>query len=90
MFVVYRSLEIPKKVTLGDGRCLDAIGQGTVAFVMKLPGEKKQRCKLREVLFVPDFLYSLLSVFKVSEAGKMTKFSQSGCQIINANNKLIA
>ena len=90
MFVVYWSLEIPEKVTLGDGRCLDVIGRGTVALVMKLLGGKKQRCKLWEVLFVLDLLYSLLSVSKVSEAGKMTKSSESGFQIVNVNNKLIA
>ena len=88
MFVVYRSLEIPERVTLGDGCCLDAINwTRTVVLVMKLPGRKKQRCKLREVLFIPDLLYSLLSV---SQAGKMTKFSESGCQIVNADNKVIA
>ena len=56
---------------------------------MKLSGGKKQRCKLREVLFVPGLSYSLLSVSKASGAGKVTKFSESGCQIFNAD-KVIA
>ena len=83
MFVVYWSLEVPERVILGGGRCLDAIGRGTVELVMKLPGGKKQRCKLWEVIFVPGLSYSLLSVSKTSEAGKVTKFNESGSQSFN-------
>ena len=86
---VSESLEVPERVILGDGRCLDAVGRGIVELVMKLPGGKKQRCKLWEVLFVPGLSYSLLSVSKASVAGKVTKFSESGCQIFSAD-KVIA
>ena len=56
---------------------------------MKLPGGKKQRCKLQEVLFVPGLSYSLLSVSKASEVGKVTKFNESGCQILNADKVIV-
>ena len=66
----YQILEVPEKVILGDGRCLDAVGRGIVELVMKLPGGKKQRCKLREVLFVPGLSCSLLSVSKAFWGGE--------------------
>ena len=90
LFVKNRSLGVTEKVTLEDGRSLDAVGRGTVELVMKLPGGKRQRCSLQGVLFVPDLSYSLLSVSKASEAGKVTRFGKSGCQILNTSNKLIA
>ena len=56
---------------------------------MNLP-EGKRRCKLYDVLFVPGLSYNLLSISKVSKMGKVAKFSESGCQITNSENKLIA
>ena len=35
------------------------------------------------VLFVPNFSYSLLSVSKISSPGKMTRFHNTGCKILN-------
>ena len=82
----YQNLKVPERVILGNGHCLDAVGRGIVELVMKLPGGKKQRCKLREVLFVPGLSYSLLSVSKASVAGKVT---ESGCQIFNADKVIV-
>ena len=59
MFVVYQSLEVPEKVILGDGHCLDAVGRGIVELVMKLPGGKKQR-------YVSFGRYYLFQVFRVA------------------------
>ena len=90
IFVEYQSFKRPEKVMLGDGRCLNAVGRGLVALMMKLPDGKKRRCKLKDTLFVPDLSYNLLSVSKVSKAGKVTEFDRSGCQIVDSNKKLIA
>ena len=57
--------------------------------MMNLP-KGKGRCKLYDVLFVPGLSYNLLSISKVSKMGKVAKFSESGCQITNSENKLIA
>ena len=45
--------------------------------------------RLENVLLVPNLSYSLLSVSKASEAGKTTKFDNSGCEIRNKNEEEI-
>ena len=42
------------------------------------------------MLYVPKVSHNLLSVTKASEAGKSTKFDNSGCEILNQNGKVIA
>ena len=54
---------------------------------MKLPSGATQKCKLHDVLFVPNLSYNLLSV---SKAGKVTQFDEAGCRILNADSKVIA
>ena len=83
-------LRRPQEVSLGDGHVLEAIGTGTVTLEMLLPDGSSQRCKLKDVLYVPKLSYSLLSVSKASEAGKTTKFSKSECEILNENHRVIA
>jgi hypothetical protein len=83
-------LRRPQEVSLGDGHVLEATGTGTVTLEMLLPDGSSQRCKLKDVLYVPKLSYSLLSVSKASEAGKATKFSKSECEILNENHRVIA
>jgi len=90
LFVNIHSLQQPLEIMLGDGHALEATGQGVVTLEMKLPNGKTRRCKLHDVLFVPKLSYNLLSVSKAAEAGKMAEFNKAGCQILNANKKLIA
>lgn len=80
----------PQEVTLGDGHVLEATGEGTVPLDMLLPDGNAKRCNLLNVLFVPKLSYSLLSVTKVSETGKTTRFNNSGCEILNGDHKVIA
>jgi len=90
LFANIRSLQQPLEIMLGDGHALEATGQGVVALEMKLPDGKTRRCKLHDVLFVPKLSYNLLSVSKAAETGKMAEFNKAGCQILDANKKLIA
>ena len=55
-------------------------------------GGKASRCKLHEFLphEVPDLLYNLLSVSKAASAGKVVKFTETGCEILDSNKKVIA
>ncbi len=76
----------PQEVTLGDGHVLEATGEGTVPLDMLLPDGNAKRCNLLNVLFVPKLSYSLLSVTKVSETGKTTRFNNSGCEILNGDH----
>ena len=90
LFGNFENLPKSQEVTLGDGHALDATGQGTVSLVMRLPDGKTQRCVLHSVLYVPKLSYNLLSVTKASESGKIIKFDDAGCKILNMHNKLIA
>ena len=90
LFVKYHFFKKYEKVTLGDGHRLDAVGYGTVALIMKLPGGKRKRLRLQNTLFVPDLSYNLLSVSKASEAGMVTEFSESGCRIVNGDGEVKA
>ena len=89
LFVELRSLKQPLEVTLGDGCAVEATGQGTVVLEMASTSGKTSRCKLHEVLYVPDLSYNLLSVSKAAEAGKVVEFGEISCRILHANRKLI-
>ncbi len=45
---------------------------------------------MKNALHVPDLSYNLISVSKASKSGNMTKFDESGCQIMNSKNAVIA
>ena len=82
MFVDLTQLNAPQRVTLGDGSSLEGPAKGTVILDRVLPNGRSQKCRIVNVLYVPMLYYSLLSVSKVSEAGKITKFNRTGCEIL--------
>ena len=59
LFVELRSLKQPLEFTLGDGCAVEATGKGTVVLEMASTSGKTSRCKLYEVLYVPDLSYNL-------------------------------
>ena len=61
-FMQHKSLKKTLKVTLGDGYEVDAVGCGTVVFYSELPYGKSRKCKLHDVLHVPQLSYDLFSV----------------------------
>ena len=74
---------------LSDGNAVEATGRCTVVLELRTVSGKASRCKLHEVLYKPDLLYNLLSVSKTAKAGKIVKFTDTGCEIIDSN-KMIA
>lgn len=52
VFVEYKSLKTPLKVTLGDGYEVDAVGCGVVVLNSELPSGRSRRCKLHDVLYI--------------------------------------
>ena len=85
LFVKLDPLKIPISVTLGDGRVLKATARGIVSLKMTYDcGTRK--CKLHDVLHVPDLSYNLLSVSKAVEKGITVKFDKS---IPDTNRKII-
>ena len=90
LFAEIKYLKQPQKVTLGDGHILNATGIGVVKLQANLGNGKTIRCKLHNVLYVPQLFYNLFSVSRAAEKGKTTSFSKDSCQVIDANNKLVA
>ena len=89
-FINYEDLQRPEKVTIGDGRNLEAVGHGTVSLVLKSPGSEAKPRKLYDTLHVPDLSFNLVSVSKVTEAGQVVKFLEKDCQFINSQKQVIA
>ena len=54
---------------------------------MNLSGGETRKCRLRDMLYVPDLPYNSVSVSKASEARKV---DETGCQFLNSDNKVIA
>ncbi len=88
LFSELKSLSKPQEVILGDGHVLEASAEGTVSLQMLLPDGNTKRCNLKDVLLVPKLSQNLLSVSKASELGKITKFNNSGCEILNRDERL--
>ena len=88
-FTDWKFFDRPKEVTLGDGHSLHGTAEGTVKLETLLPDGGTKKCRLENVLYVPDLSYCLLSVSKVAEAGKTTKFSKLGCEILTSDKKVM-
>ena len=89
-FVKMQKLEKRLEVALGDGHELEAIGRGVVVLETKLLSGRVKKCTLNDVLYVPKLAYNMLSVSKVTEANKTTRFGVANCQLLDGNRKLIA
>ena len=80
LFVVFENLEKPVDIILGDGDTPNAVGCGAVMLTMK-SGQLERRCKLHDVLYVPELSYNLLSVLKAVERGVSFTFNDQACII---------
>ena len=90
-FVEFRYLkpDESRKVRVGDGFSLEAIGKGTIKVRTKSTNGKITKCVLRDVLYVPDLRFNLLSVSRTVKGGKTVNFSESGCQILNGSDVVV-
>lgn len=84
-----KTLECPLKITLGDGRGVEATQQGNVQLVMQV-GRKSISCTLHDVLWVPDLSFNLFSISKASEKGASATFIGEKCSILGRNKNVVA
>ena len=87
-FTEQRKLEEPENIKVGDGYFVKAEYEGTVELEVEVNG-KMQKCTLKNVLYVPELSYNLLSVSKATDAGKKVLFNENGCEIKNKRNKIL-
>ena len=90
LFEDLHPLSRPQKVTLGDGHTLEAIGTGVVEVKQKVPDEESKVGRLNKVLYVPTLAYNLLSVAKVTEAGKVITFGETQGEVIDGQEEVVA
>ena len=90
VFSEYSTLKQPQEISLNDGHIVKAIGKGTVLLKIAIGKSQFQRCELKDVLFVPELSYNLLSVSKIIQTGKILKFIASECTILNGNQRIVA
>ena len=83
------SVKSEVKVSVGDGRQLDILGQGNISLMVKLPNNQYKLFKLLNVKYVPELSYNLISVSKASNAGKIVNFSGEVCEFREPNGDLI-
>ena len=57
-------LETSQEITVGDGHSVQETGRGDVILRMNVQNGKIRKCKLRNILYVPDLLHNHLSVSK--------------------------
>ena len=88
-FLKLRELKEPLQVTLGDGHALQAIGRGTVLLYINIKEGKFTKCKLCNVLYIPELSCNLLSISQVTGSRKTVKFTDAGSEILDEDQKLI-
>lgn len=87
-FAALYQIKDPIEVMVGDGRALTAVGKGDVVLDVVLPNSESKSCTLHDVLYVPELSYNLVSVAKVSQKGKIVKFTKNACYVLNKHNMI--
>jgi len=82
-FENFEDFETPKKITVGNGDFLEALGSGLVRIV----GHKGKETFLNDVYFTPDLPMNLVSVGKASEKGCSFSTKTNGECVFMKNNK---
>ena len=80
MFQDLRRLRYPKSVKVGDGSVVIAKFQGTIKLQIRSVN-KVMKFKMKNVLYVPELKYNLLSVSQAAESGKIVSFDKFGAEI---------
>ena len=92
LFENYQSNEYNKSsVEVGNGASLPIVGRGEISVTLSLPHNKKKKCRLTNVLYVPGLSHNLLSISQItSEKNLSVNFFQNSCKIANKSGKLVA
>ena len=70
-------------VLVGDGKSLSVCGKGDVIINLDSGMGRAKRCRVKNVLFVPNLPHNLLSVSKLSQCGKSVVFDNNMCKIVH-------
>ncbi|KIJ10956.1 hypothetical protein PAXINDRAFT_41637, partial [Paxillus involutus ATCC 200175] len=89
-FRTYRPLHPPRPVTLGDNSNTMAIGIGTVPLISQTSGTNYEII-LSNVLLIPEFRISLISVNRLASTGLSTAFPANSdvCYVRKDRNTIL-
>lgn len=92
VFCEYKQLATPEKVSVGDGRLLDAIGIGNVRVELtrNRRNQTRKQVVLKDVLYILDLAANLFSISAVTEKGFIVQFSSKRCWIKDSNRSVRA
>ena len=85
----YCKFEVPERVSLGDGRHVEALGTGDIQVNMRFKVSKQKNCVMRRVLYVPKLTSNLFSVRTAVSKGNTVRFTDLNCFNKNRKGKLI-
>ena len=89
MFDKMEDMDTPQIVALGDRRSIETHKQGTVKLKLKQSDGSYRSGALHDVLYVPELSYNLLSIAKATSLGKIIRFDESTCKIVNKAEEVI-
>eukprot|EP00794_Sanderia_malayensis_P003848 gene3848-4384_t len=89
-FTDLSELDQPEEISVGDGHIVKATQIGTVKLDIEDDQGQVKRCKLQNVLFVPELAYNLISVPKLTKTGKAVMFGEPQCTILDDDKKTVA
>jgi len=84
VFASYEALN-PFPVTMGDKSTSIAVGRGDVHLPLLVNGVVSM-CKLQDVLHVPSFVFSLVSVSTLTKRGFSVRFTDHGVNIMQGDS----
>ena len=80
LFHEYKEL-LGSTVKLGDGRTVEAMGEGTVKVSVYRGDGKLHTLSMKNVLHVPELSCNVMSVRKITDRGFLITFKNNSCQI---------
>ena len=69
--------EGPEKVSLGDGRTVEAVGVGNVHLNMQFKVSDPKRCVMYGVLYIPKLACNLFSLRVAASKGNVVRFAST-------------
>lgn len=77
------------RITVANSEAIPVQSMGKVNIQTKL-NKVEHQIQVRNVLFIPELTTNLLSVSQLTKSGCKVEFTNTGCNIYNANKNLVA
>lgn len=82
----FKPLDPPRRVRFGDESYVEATGIGSITLSTKI-GTRTVETKLNDVLYIPSFKITLISVRRLAKAGYYSMFLENECIVRSKKSK---